>query len=178
MSSKAPSEGTKVTDGRNAPVTNEGPGFIAEDSLAAESQSFRQSNQVAPEDYHQEDLIRGSVPKPHEGGVHQSASGFDSKPSGPGSRAAGIAPSYVQSQYIKSQGGPHGKNLKEDDSIGTEDKSKNASFSQFGTKADPGRAAEQKFTLAGAANAGSTSGREKGVDAKRPYSVLGSNTEA
>ncbi|KAI1215145.1 uncharacterized protein F4807DRAFT_22960 [Annulohypoxylon truncatum] len=172
MSSKAPSEGTKVTAGRNAPVTSEGPGFVSQDSLAAESQSFRQANEVAPQDQHKEDQSRQSVPKPHEGGVHQNASKSS------GATSAGTAPTYVQSQYIKDRGGPHGKNLTEDESIGTEDREKNASFSEFGTKADPGRAAEQKFTLRDTANAGSTGGREKGVDGQQPYEVLGSNAEA
>ncbi|KAI1447089.1 hypothetical protein F5Y02DRAFT_51503 [Annulohypoxylon stygium] len=171
MTSKTPSEGTKVTAGRNAPVTTEGPGHVAQDSLAAESQSFRQANEVTLQDQYNEDLRKSGL-RPHEGGVHQSAS----KPLD--SSAAGTAPSYVQSQYIKAQGGPHGKNITEDESIGTEDREKNASFSQFGTKADPGRAAEQKFTLGQAANAGSTGGREKGIDGKQPYGVLGSDAEA
>ncbi|RCI16416.1 hypothetical protein L249_1912 [Ophiocordyceps polyrhachis-furcata BCC 54312] len=34
---KAPSAGTKVEAGQNAPVTREGAGFVASDSLAAES---------------------------------------------------------------------------------------------------------------------------------------------
>ncbi|RDA85273.1 hypothetical protein CP532_2350 [Ophiocordyceps camponoti-leonardi (nom. inval.)] len=34
---KAPSAGTKVDPGQNAPVTREGAGFVASDSLAAES---------------------------------------------------------------------------------------------------------------------------------------------
>ncbi|KAI1087878.1 hypothetical protein F5B19DRAFT_473828 [Rostrohypoxylon terebratum] len=171
MTSKAPSEGTKVTAGRNAPVTKEGPGHVAQDSLAADSQSFRQANVVAPQDQHNEDM-RKSGPRPHEGGVHQPISKSSD------SSAASTAPSYIQSQYIKAQGGPHGKNITEDDSIGTEDREKNASFSQFGTKADPGRAAEHKFTLGQVANAGSTGGREKGIDGKQPYEVLGSEAEA
>ncbi|KAI1455397.1 hypothetical protein F4805DRAFT_436075 [Annulohypoxylon moriforme] len=172
MSSKTPSEGTKVTPGRNAPVTNEGPGFVAQDSLAAESQSFRRANEVAPQDFHKEDIPSKSGPKPHEGGVHQNA------PTSSGPTAAGTAPSYVQSQYMKAPGGPHGKNITEDESIGTEDREKNASFSQFGTKADPGREAEQKFTLGQVANAGATGGRERRVDGEQPYGVLGSNEEA
>ncbi|KAI1390672.1 uncharacterized protein F4822DRAFT_160175 [Hypoxylon trugodes] len=175
MAAKAPSEGTKITTGKNAPITGEGPGIVAQDSLAAESQSFRQANQAVPQQVPREDLTSAS--RPHESGVHTSTSTSNTRTSGQGSNA-GIAPSYVQSQYLKDPSGPHGKNLKEDDSIGTEDKSKNASFSEFGTKNDPGLAAEQKFTLSETANAGSTGGREKGVDAQQPYGVLGSNSEA
>ncbi|KAI0884152.1 uncharacterized protein GGS22DRAFT_19748 [Annulohypoxylon maeteangense] len=174
MSSKAPSEGTKVTPGQNAPITSEGPGFIDQHSLAAESQSFRQANEVAPQNQqHTENPLHNSIPKPHEGGIHQTASGFLNKTSGPGT-----APSYVQSQYIKGQGGPHGKNVTEDESIATEDREKNASFSQFGTKADPGREAERKFMFGQAANPGATAGRGEGGDREQPFGVLGSSEEA
>ncbi|KAI2621015.1 hypothetical protein GGS26DRAFT_570250 [Hypomontagnella submonticulosa] len=176
MSGKAPSEGTKVTAGKNAPTTTEGPGLVAEDSLAAESQSFRQANQAVPQQVPHESLTSAS--KPHQGGIHQSTTASATTTSGQGDGNAAAAPSYVQSQYFKDRAGPHGKNLKEDDSIGTEDKSKNASFSQFGTKDDPGRAAEEKFTLSDTANAGSTGGRDKNVDAKQPYDALGGDTEA
>ncbi|KAI1411863.1 hypothetical protein F5Y13DRAFT_164501 [Hypoxylon sp. FL1857] len=167
MSGKAPSEGTKVTAGKNAPITTEGPGVVAQDSLATESQAFRQANQAEPQQVPRENLTSAS--KPHEGSTGSL---------GQSSSHAGTAPSYVQSQYLKDHAGPHGKNIKEDDSIGTEDKAKNASFSEFGTKNDPGLAAEQKFTLSGTANASSTGGREKGVDAQQPYGALDPNAQA
>ncbi|OTB00425.1 hypothetical protein M426DRAFT_324292 [Hypoxylon sp. CI-4A] len=171
MSGKASSEGTKVTAGQNAPVTHEGPGVVAQDSLASESQAFRQANQAVPQQVPRENLTSAS--KPHEGGIHQSSS----TTSGPGGAShAGTAPSYVQSQYLKDPSGPHGQNITEDDSIGTEDRAKNASFSEFGTKNDPGALAEQKFTLGQTANAGSTGGREKGIDGKTPYDALDSDT--
>ncbi|OTB18790.1 hypothetical protein K445DRAFT_314649 [Daldinia sp. EC12] len=174
MSGKAPSEGTKVTAGRNAPTTNEATGVVSEGSLAAESQAFRQANQAAPQQVPREDLTSAS--KPHEGGIHQSDT------SGPGRSTANAAPTYVQSQYLKEKGGPHGKNLTEDDSIGTEDKSKNTSFSEFGTKNDPGLAAENKFvsgsTVSGTANASSNAGREKHVGSEQPYTALGGDTQA
>ncbi|KAI1138530.1 hypothetical protein F5Y05DRAFT_384354 [Hypoxylon sp. FL0543] len=172
MSGKAPSEGTKVTAGKNAPVTQEGPGVVAQDSLAAESQAFRQANQAEPQQVPRENLTSAS--KPHEGGIHQSSTGS----SGQASSNAGTAPSYVQSQYLKDHAGPHGKNIKEDPTIGTEDKEKNTSFSEFGTKDDPGMAAEQKFTQYQTANAGSTGGRDKGVDAQQPYGALDPNAQA
>ncbi|KAI1799777.1 hypothetical protein F4811DRAFT_542357 [Daldinia bambusicola] len=175
MSGKAPSEGTKVTAGRNAPTTKEGTGVVSEGSLAAESQAFRQANQAAPQQVPREDLTSAS--KPHEGGIHSS-----SNSSGPGRSNANPAPTYVQSQYLKEKGGPHGKNLTEDDSIGTEDKAKNTSFSEFGTKNDPGLAAENKFvsgsTVSGTADARSNAGREKHVDNQQPFSALGGDTSA
>ncbi|KAL7624969.1 hypothetical protein AAE478_004183 [Parahypoxylon ruwenzoriense] len=177
MSAKAPSQGTKVTAGKNAPVTSEGPGVVAKGSLASESKYFREVNQVTPQHIAHEDLTSAS--KPHEGGgVQQSKTSSSTTPSGRGDHNAVTAPSYVQSQYLSDSAGPHGKNLKEDDSIGTEDKSKNMSFSQFGTKDDPGLAAERKFTRPEPGIAGSTAGREKHIDANQPYDVLGSDAPA
>lgn len=175
MSTKAPSEGTKVTTGGNAPKTSEGSGVVAQDSLAAESQFFLQANQAAPQQVVREDLTSAS--KPHESGIHQKASS-GSTTTRQGDHNAAAAPSYVQSQFLKDQAGPHGKNLKEDDSIATEDKSKNTSFPKLGTVDDPGRAAVEKFARANTANAGSTGGREKGIDNKQPYGVLGSDAQA
>ncbi|KAI1396306.1 hypothetical protein F4819DRAFT_143449 [Hypoxylon fuscum] len=175
MSGKASSEGTKVTAGKNAPVTGEGTGVVAQDSLAAESQAFRQANQTEPQSVAHEDLTSAS--KPHEGGIHQKAPSASTTPT-QGDHNGAAAPSYVQSQSLKDTSGPHGKNLKEDDSIGTEDKSKNTSFSAQGTKNDPGRAAVDKFTRANVSNAGSTGGREKGIDNEQPYGALGGDTEA
>ncbi|KAI1774246.1 hypothetical protein F4818DRAFT_419379 [Hypoxylon cercidicola] len=177
MSAKAPSEGTKVTAGKNAPVTTEGHGVVAQDSLAAESRSFQQANQTAPRQVAHEDLTSAS--EPHEGGIHQKASsGTATATSRQGDHNGAAAPSYVQSQSLRDPAGPHGKNLKEDESIATDDKSKNTSFSKLGTADDPGRAAEEKFTRANAANVGSTGGREKGIDNEQPYSVLGSDAQA
>ncbi|KAI8961526.1 hypothetical protein F5Y11DRAFT_326100 [Daldinia sp. FL1419] len=172
MSGKAPSEGTKVTAGRNAPVTNEAPGVVSQGSLAAESEAFRQANQTTPQQVPREDLTSAS--KSHEGGIHQSST---TDTTGHGRSNVDTAPSYVQSQFIKDKAGPHGKNITEDDSIGTEDRSKNTSFSEFGTKNDPGRAAENKF-VSGSANAGTSAGREKNVGSEQPYSALGGDTQA
>ncbi|KAI0835736.1 hypothetical protein F5Y06DRAFT_305710 [Hypoxylon sp. FL0890] len=172
MPGKAPSEGTKVNLGKNAPVTQEGPGVVAQDSLAAESQAFRQANQAEPQPVPHEKLT--SAPKPHEGGVHQSSTGSSGQPSS----HAGTAPTYVLSQYLKDRGGPKGKNIKEDPNLDAEDKAKNASFSEFGTENDPGLAAEKRFTLSTTAPAGATGGRDKGIDAEQPYGPLDPNTPA
>ncbi|KAI2608761.1 uncharacterized protein GGS25DRAFT_531769 [Hypoxylon fragiforme] len=174
MSGKAPSEGTKVTAGHNAPTTHESAGLVASDSLAAESQSFRQSNQATPQHLSRDNLT--SAPQAHSGGIHQHSS---TTKSGQGDHNA---PSYVQTQLAKDTSGPHGKNITEDESIGTQDKMKNASFSQFGTKGDPGRAAEKTFTKFQAANTGATGGggreKEEEVGERHPYSALGGDTEA
>ncbi|KAI1339084.1 hypothetical protein F5Y15DRAFT_384746 [Xylariaceae sp. FL0016] len=166
MSAKAPSEGTKVTLGQNAPVTQEGPGAIASDSLAAESQTFREANHAEP----------GQAPKPQQGAHAAQPSG--STGSTGGAQHVGTAPTYVENMNQTYAGGPHGKNIKEDDSIGTEDKAKNASFTEFGTENDPGMAAEQKFTRAAVASAGTSAGREKELDGKTPYDALGAEKEA
>ncbi|KAI4864605.1 hypothetical protein F4820DRAFT_423232 [Hypoxylon rubiginosum] len=177
MSAKAPSEGTKVTAGKNAPITSEGHGVVAQDSLAAESRSFQQANQTAPQQVDREDLT--SAPKPHEGGIHQkAASSSTTATPTQGDHNAAVAPSYIQSQSLKDTAGPHGRNLKEDESIATEDKTKNTSFSKQGTADDPGRAAVEQFNRANTANAGSTGGREKGIDNKQPYGALGSDVQA
>ncbi|KAI6093205.1 hypothetical protein F4821DRAFT_222439 [Hypoxylon rubiginosum] len=174
MSAKAPSEGTKVTAGKNAPVTSGGHGTVAQDSLAAESQSFQQSNQTAPQQVSRQDLT--STSKSHEGGIHQKAA--SNPTSKQGNHNAAAAPSYVQSQFLKDPSGPHGKNLTEDESIATEDKSKNASFSKQGTKDDPSNAAMEQFNRANTTNVGATGGRETGIDNEQPYAALGSDAPA
>ncbi|KAJ3577823.1 hypothetical protein NPX13_g2738 [Xylaria arbuscula] len=172
MSYTAPSAGTKVSGGRNAPVTQEGPGAVNPDSLAAESQAFQQAN---PEGTNSQQY------RPQEG-----ASAFARAPGSSstytegdmsrktGSSNAQAAPSYIESQYRRDPGGPHGKNITEDNSIGTEDRYKNASFTaEIGSKDDPSLLAEQKFTQANSLAAGAGGGRQKRVDDKTPYDALG-----
>ncbi|KAI1499703.1 hypothetical protein F5X99DRAFT_388701 [Biscogniauxia marginata] len=167
MSNKTPSAGQKVTAGQNAPVPSESHGSVPQGSLAAESQAFREANHVNPEDL--------SAPRPQEGTQPRAT---PTTTSGTPKHVAGTAPTYVESVYRRDPAGPHGKNLTEDDSIRTEDKTKNASFSEFGTAADPGRAAEKKFGLADTGTAGTTAGRERKGDGKTTYDVLGSEQDA
>ncbi|KAI5865390.1 hypothetical protein GGS23DRAFT_559007 [Durotheca rogersii] len=169
MSGKAPSEGTKVTAGKDAPVTREGPGIVTEDSLAAESRFFRQANEAAPQ--HISPVVLTAPSNTPQSGAHNPTAKQ-------GDRNAAAAPSYVQSQYASDPSGPHGRNVREDDDIGTDGRYTNASFSEFGTRGDPGRAAEQKFTHPGSVNAGTTAGREKRVDDDQPFIVLGSDAQA
>lgn len=146
------SAGTKVTAGQNAPVTQEGPGAVPPGSLAAESQAFQSSND-AP----------GTQSKPQEGG------------SGTANANAGTAPSYVENLYHK-EGGPKGKNLKEDPNMeGT-----NTSFTEFGTENDPARAAEDKITrqTITPAAAAPEGGRQQGKDNQTPFDALGAEKEA
>ncbi|KAI1464541.1 uncharacterized protein F4812DRAFT_442590 [Daldinia caldariorum] len=174
---KAPSAGTKVNLGKDAPITKEGPGVVTVDSLAAESQTFRQANEVEPQPVPREKLI--NPPKPHEADTHEDGSHSSPNESEQGHRHVETAPTYVLSQYIK-QKHPHGKNLKEDDSIGTEDTTKNLSFSEFGTENDPGLAAEKKFIskphVSGIPDASFNAGREKQVDNQQPFGALDRDT--
>ncbi|KAI0001392.1 hypothetical protein F4779DRAFT_604258 [Xylariaceae sp. FL0662B] len=170
MSAKAPSEGTKVTAGKNAPITSEGPGAVASDSLAAESQAFQQANEAEPQIFPHENLTAASS-KPHEGSTTAESSTS-------GSHAGSTAPSYAQNIYHQDPKGPHGKNIKEDESIATEDKNRNASFSEFGTKNDPAAAAERKFALADAVPAASSGGRQKHIEGQTTFEALESEEEA
>jgi hypothetical protein len=97
---------------------------------------------------------------------------------GGASSNAGTAPSYVNSQFIKDQAGPHGKNLTEG---GFEsDDSKNASFNQeIGTENDPGRLAEEKMQRTNADAGGDAAmPRQGGVTGDNEYSALGGDTPA
>ncbi|KAI1637524.1 hypothetical protein F4809DRAFT_314946 [Biscogniauxia mediterranea] len=161
----APSEGQKVTAGQHAPVTHEGPGPVPEGSLAAESQSFREANDVNPENL--------SSARPYED-THTHA-----RTRTTASEQGGAAPTYVESAYRRDPAGPHGKNITEDEGIATEDKARNASYAEVGSAADPGRAAEKKFTSGvSAATAGTGAGREKDIGGKTGYDVLGSERGA
>lgn len=163
-----PSEGQKVDLGRNAPTTTEGPGAVAPDSLAAESSAFKSSNHVSQQNYSTE----GSAPpKPHESGSVK----VQSTPNTGNATNQHPAPTYVNSQSAQGdKSGPHGKNLTEDEELS----GKNASFTEFGTKDDPARLAEQKFTSAPVAGNTGGAGREKTLDGKTQFDALGGDTSA
>ncbi|ORY71028.1 uncharacterized protein BCR38DRAFT_2606 [Pseudomassariella vexata] len=174
MSAQAPSEGQKVTLGQNAPITREGSGAVACDSLAAESRAFTSSNEMSTNTQSHDELRSSS--KPHESG---STAAYSSTNTGAGSGPNNVdtAPSYVNNQYTQDTKGPHGKNIKEDESIRTGD-GNNASFTEFGTDKDPGALAEKKFALADSSTAGSTAARQKSIDGKTPYDVLDPEEQA
>ncbi|KAI1733446.1 hypothetical protein F4680DRAFT_454944 [Xylaria scruposa] len=152
--SKAPSTGTKVSAGPNDPVIQEGPGAVKPDSLASESQAFRQANTAGPDNQQR---------RPQEG-ISASA------------RAPGASKAHAQGgvSHESGSGRPHGKNIHEDDSIGTGDTAKNASFSaEIGSKDDPSLLAERKFEQLNSIAPGSSGGRERMTHEKTTYDVLG-----
>jgi hypothetical protein len=164
--------GQKVTLGENAPITQESTGAVASDSLAAESQSFQSSNSATPRTIPHSDLT--SAAKPYAG---SKADGGDStRRSGTGSDAHVVdeAPGYVSNQF-RDAAGPHGKNVTEDNDM-TRDGAKNASFTEFGTKNDPARLAEEKIVRSGNTPASGMKG--EGVDEETAFSALNSSEEA
>ncbi|KAI1169372.1 hypothetical protein F5B18DRAFT_21090 [Nemania serpens] len=166
MSHKAPSTGTKVSAGANDPIIQEGPGTVKSDSLAAESQAFRQANAAG---------LERQQHRPQEGASAPHSQGAVSMPreTGGGS-SAHTAPSYVDNQFRRDPSGPHGKNIKEDESIGTGGEAKNASFeAEIGSKDDPSLLAERKFYQANSVAPGSSGGREGTGADKTAYDVLG-----
>ncbi|KAH8652215.1 hypothetical protein BX600DRAFT_527380 [Xylariales sp. PMI_506] len=175
---KAPSAGQKVTPGRDGPISHEAVGAVAQDSLAAESDAFMSSNPEAEaRTFSHEDLTSSS--QPYEGQRTSGGGTGTGRGTGAGEHIA-AAPTYISNQFIRAPGGPHGKNITEDESIATQDIAKNASFSEFGTRNDPGRAAEQKFVAADSApvGGGSAGPRESGIDGKTRFDVLGSSESA
>ncbi|KAK7912228.1 hypothetical protein PG985_014709 [Apiospora marii] len=152
MPGQAPSEGTKVTMGNQAPVTQEGSGAVS-DSLATESQAFQSSNRVTE-------------------GASQQANTTSSSGGAP-AKSVGTAPGYIGNINNQDASGPHGKNLKEDPNLQGENTS-----AEFGTENDPGRLAEKKFALGASTAPVATGGREEHVDKKAPYDALSSEKEA
>lgn len=145
------SEGQKGK--RNAPVTREGVG-AASDSL--ESSAFKSNNEE-----------QFSSSRPSEGSHRNSKMA----PQAAHNKGRNAGRQGTQAGNRDSSG-PHGKNLKEDDNLSGE----NASFTEFGTKADPGRMAEKKFTARDGMTGGM--GREKRIDGKTPFDGLGSERPA
>lgn len=167
-SNKNPTDGQKVDLGRNAPSTTEGPGAVASDSLAAESSSFKSSNKVSEQDYSTADI---SSAKPHESSSTKAQSITNTGKA----TQQHQAPSYVKSSLNhQDTSGPHGKNLIEDEGL----TGKNASFTEFGTKGDPGRLAEKKFASGPASGVTGGAGREKHIDGKTQFDALGGDTSA
>ncbi|KAI0456747.1 hypothetical protein F5B21DRAFT_123655 [Xylaria acuta] len=172
MSHKAPSAGTKASAGPNDPIIQEGPGVVKPDSLAAESQAFRQANTTGLDNQQrrpQEDVSAsarapGTSTTYSQGGMLRET----------GSGRAKTAPSYVETQFHRDPSAPHGKNIKEDESIGTGDTAKNASFTaEIGSKDDPSLLAERRFEELNSTAPGLSGGRERATHEKTTYDVLG-----
>ncbi|KAK7953004.1 hypothetical protein PG988_013698 [Apiospora saccharicola] len=160
--SQAPSEGTKVTMGNQAPVTQEGTGAV-QGSLAAESQAFQTSNRVT----------EGAPQEAYSNQESSSISGTDTGLKSGSAASAGTAPGYVGNLSNQDASGPHGKNLKEDPQL----EGKNNS-GEFGNANDPGRLAEKKFALGSSTAPIATGGQEEHLDKKSPYDALSSEKEA
>ncbi|KAI0196747.1 hypothetical protein EV127DRAFT_417561 [Xylaria flabelliformis] len=163
--SKSSSKGTKVSASPNDPVIQEGPGAVKPDSLAAESQAFRQANSAGlnNQQHRPQEGMSASAHAPNTSKTHYQ--GGMSQETGSG-RPGHTGPSDVKK--------PHGKNIQEDDSIGTGDTAKNASFSaEIGSKDDPSLLAERKFEQLNSMAPGSSGGREKTTHEKTAYDVLG-----
>ncbi|KAF2973306.1 hypothetical protein GQX73_g317 [Xylaria multiplex] len=172
MSQKAPSAGTKVAAGTNDPIIQEGPGAVNPDSLAAESEAFRQGNSTGLDN--QQSRPREDVPASARAPGTSASYSQGAMPRETDGGRAHTAPGYVENQYRRDPSGPHGKNIKEDDSTGTGDKAKNASFTAgIGSKDDPSLLAERKFSQVNSVAPGSLGGRERAVDDKTTYDVLG-----
>jgi len=92
-----------------------------------------------------------------------------------GTSSAGVAPTYVNSQYVDAAG-PKGKNLTEGGFESND--SKNASFNgDIGGKNDPGRLAEEKFQRSNADAAGDAAmPRQQGDVGDNAYESLGGDT--
>jgi hypothetical protein len=97
----------------------------------------------------------------------------DSKSGQSDSANSGTAPSYVENQYIRSSGGPHGKNITEgfDDSK-TKDGLKLALESEPGSENDPSRLAEQQFQERQNAVGRDAGPRQSALSSETPFDSL------
>jgi hypothetical protein len=192
----------QVDLGQNAPVKEEGAGKVASESLAAESikeggdftsnEGIRGENQQSSGS---ENTSAGrttntsSAPSSNsaQSGSGKSSSGRTTNTSSaPGSNSksgqsdsanGGDAPSYVENQYIRNPGGPHGKNITEgfDDSK-TEDGLKKALKSEPGSDDDPSRVAELRFQESQTAAGRDAGPKQTGLSSETPFDAL--NNEA
>ncbi|OAA71526.1 hypothetical protein ISF_02077 [Cordyceps fumosorosea ARSEF 2679] len=122
----------KVDLGNKAPELRERAGMVADDSLAAESYrkdgEFAKNASVKPEKFQTDQNIH-SGPK-----AAQQGNG-------------GSAPSYLVDTQLRDRGGPHGKNIREEnlDLPDNSDGLKRALRSEPGSEDDPSRLAEQQL---------------------------------
>ncbi|KAJ4165728.1 hypothetical protein LMH87_007348 [Akanthomyces muscarius] len=124
--------GTKVDLGNKAPELNERAGIVADDSLAGES--YRNDGEFSKN--------AGAKPE-HFGNDKNIHSGPKAAQDGNG----GAAPSYLVDTQLRDQGGPHGKNIREEnlDLLDNRDGLKRALRSEPGSEDDPSRLAEQQM---------------------------------
>ena len=99
----------------------------------------------------------------------------DGKTPGSEESHAGVAPTYVNSQFL-ADGKPKGKDITEG-GFESDDK-KNASFtSEIGSKNDPGRLAELKMEKDNADSGGRVP-KQKGMTGDNQFDALGGSTSA
>jgi len=185
---KAPSEGTKVDLGRNAPIKNEAAGPVGSESLAAES--YREGGEFSHNVGAQpENLTSGS--ERTSGGTKldsapdaesrerandtssYNAASYDVAAGSGNNRTAGTAPTYVSNQYIRDTKGPHGKNVQEGfDDAGTKDGLKAALAAEPGSEQDPSRLAEYQLDLKNNAKSAQAVPRDSTVTNETKYDAL------
>ncbi|KAF4508723.1 hypothetical protein G6O67_005065 [Ophiocordyceps sinensis] len=155
---KAPNAGTKVSQGQDAPVTREGAGFVAPESLAAESYSGEGG------------FATNRNAQPDQGSSQSGTGSVAQKPSSNG----GTAPSYVASQYQSDSSGPHGKNLTQGgfDDARLKDGLKMALNSEPGSANDASRLAEAQLKQGDATQPSATGHREGNLNTKTAYENL------
>ncbi|KAG7418007.1 hypothetical protein DER46DRAFT_655881 [Fusarium sp. MPI-SDFR-AT-0072] len=199
MSPKAPSHGQKVDLGQNAPVKQEGAGTVPNESLAAESLKeggeFTSNEGIHGENQptsRSENTSAGrntntNTSSAPSSGSDSKSSSSASKSSGTASKSsdsapkslAGTAPSYVENQYIKASGGPHGKNLKEGiDDSNTKDGLKKALESEPGSQDDPSRLAEQQFQQNQTAAGRDAGPKQSELEGKTAFDALNNETSS
>ncbi|KAH8887113.1 hypothetical protein GQ53DRAFT_768577 [Thozetella sp. PMI_491] len=187
----APSDGAKVHLGKDAPVTREGAGYVASDSLAAES--FREGGAFASNRGGQPDEAAGGDSRSTDGPqFHEPAQdpayetrqfaptqeGSSNTHRIPNAEQGATAPSYVNTQYSRDASGPHGKNITEgfDDSSQYRDGLKAAFNAEPGSEDDPSRIAEQNFQKKVAGTGAGPKDARVGIDGG--YDVLKSDEAA
>lgn len=171
MSHKAPSEGQKVTMGKDAPVRQENAGTVAAGSLAAQSSTFQSANKGAAPEYvatNSEEFLRG-----HSEQQQHSSNG---RSNGSNYQQGAPAPTYVNNQYIRDPNGPHGKNLEE---AAFRDDTENKSFTaDIGADDDPGRAALNKMSAMNETGGPGRGTKQFEVTKDNDYGALSAETTA
>ncbi|ETR99610.1 hypothetical protein M419DRAFT_37666 [Trichoderma reesei RUT C-30] len=165
---KAGPDGTKVTPGHHAPETQEAPGVVQSESLAA--QSLHSGGEFSHNRASQTEAVSSSDLKTQSGRGGEDSNGA-------------TAPGYVVDQYLTGKGGPHGKNLKEgiDESElrGKEsDGLQKALRAEPGSENDPSRLAEERMLQRDTMRAEGAGPRQGGVEGGTKYDRLESETSS
>ncbi|KAL6863330.1 hypothetical protein ACO1O0_003579 [Amphichorda felina] len=200
MAFKAPSEGTKVFPGQNAPTKSEPAGTVPSESLAAESYreggAFSRNTNAQPENLSY-DQLKSSSGATEFGSASSSearaaardttstnAASYDEATGSGSFRAnpksyAGAAPTYVASQYAVDPKGPHGTNISEGfDDSGTQDGLQQALNAEPGSINDPARVAEQQMRLKNETKSRAAGPTERTFTNETKYDALNSDASA